>query len=579
MTDRFIHTSWFGDRYFLAGHRRFAAVGLIGMLAAISADITVAQTRQSQSSRRRVRQGVVATRAVDRDVYHAPVIGAASPSIDDGRVHDGIVHDGRVQNGSSLDRQIRDIADDVRPVSHQNASSPHPAAAIRAESPVRLADALQPLIDLDSPYDSDSPYGVDSPAESIVTTGYYGGDAVDIGGSASLGCDACGFDIGCGCESSVCDYGGCDAAPRPNPRPAMQRGRLSFDRCDWFGSVDVLLNWRDPTSLPTLVTTGSGDSSVAGTIGNASTTNLVDGTVFDDLAAGGRVTIGTFLDDCRQRSLVLRGWYGGEDEFSFFGDQNQFAILTRPFNNVTTDAAGVADTVLINFPGEVQGSLAIEANSEVYGGDASFRQIIHQGLGASIEMLYGYQFMRLEEGLNIRSTATSLDDAFAPIGSVISIADDFESSNEFHGGQIGLAMRYNEGCWGFRGLLKTGFGSLQRRVVLGGSTTTTIDAATAVDPQGLLVRNTNAGVTRDRTFAWTPEVDATLTYRRFPNYDISVGYHLMVMTDAVRLGDVFDPNLSSNLSTPLVGSASPTLAFRDETFFVQGIHFGLLRRF
>ena len=158
---------------------------------------------------------------------------------------------------------------------------------------------------------------------------------------------------------------------------------------------------------------------------------------------------------------------------------------------------------------------------------------------------------------------------------MISVEDNFDAENDFHGGQFGFAGSYREGCWSFNSLIKVGFGSLRRRANLSGSTTTTIDAATAVDPNGLLVRSTNAGQATDHTFGWVPELDFSLGWHRYRNFDITVGYHVIAVTDAIQVSNTIDPALRVNLSDPPIGEQRPFIGLSFDTYYVQGIHFGL----
>jgi hypothetical protein len=183
--------------------------------------------------------------------------------------------------------------------------------------------------------------------------------------------------------------------------------------------------------------------------------------------------------------------------------------------------------------------------------------------------------MRLSEDLTLARSSVSLADDFAPVGSILSVTDAFDIDNEFHGGQFGIASHYREGCWSFSSLAKVGFGSLRRRAELSGETLTSVDGLNAVDPQGIHVRDSNSGVTEDNTFGWVPELDFSLGYHKFPNYELTIGYHIIAMTDALRVSGALDPNLASNLTDPLVGPANPVADFRFDTFYVQGIHFGI----
>jgi hypothetical protein len=380
----------------------------------------------------------------------------------------------------------------------------------------------------------------------------------------ALGCDGCGA---------------CDCAGGCNRR--LSNGRIGCSPSLWFGRLELLSMDRKGDFLPPLVTSGpSTNADTAGQLDQASTRTLFgDDTIFDTATAGGRATFGTYLDSSECRSLVFRGWYGGRDKFGFAASGNDIPVLARPFNDVSGGQASTPDANLVAFPNRSDGSISVHGESDVYGGDISIRQFYYQGLGVTLDVLYGYQHMGLSESVEIRGITTSLDNDFAPLGSVIGIDDSFSVSNDFNGGQLGLAGSYREGCWSFDFLAKAAFGSLRRTADLRGQTRTNIDAAVAIDDQGLLVRDTNSGKSKDSTFGWVPELDFSLGYHRFPNYDLTIGYHIIAMTDALRPGATIDNSLRSNLSSPLVGQASPARSFQYETFYVHGIHFGISHLF
>jgi hypothetical protein len=387
-------------------------------------------------------------------------------------------------------------------------------------------------------------------------------------------------DGACGCDSvSACGCGACDCVG--GCRNRLSNGRIGCSPSLWFGRLELLSMDRKGDFLPPLVTSGpSTNADTAGQLDQASTRVLYgDDTIFDTATAGGRATFGTYLDNAECRSLVFRGWYGGRDKFGFAASGNDIPVLGRPFNDVSGGQVSTPDTNLVAFPNRNDGSISVRGESDVYGGDVSIRQFYYQGLGVTLDVLYGYQHMGLSESVEIHGITTSLDDDFAPLGSVIGIDDSFSVRNHFNGGQLGLAGNYREGCWSFDFLAKAAFGSLRRTADLRGQTRTNVDAAVAIDDQGLLVRDTNSGKSKDSTFGWVPELDFSLGYHRFPNYDLTIGYHFIAMTDALRPGATIDGSLRSNLSDPLVGQASPARSFQYETFYVHGIHFGISHLF
>ncbi len=334
--------------------------------------------------------------------------------------------------------------------------------------------------------------------------------------------------------------------------------------------------FRKGDTLPPLVTTGPGDDpETSGRIGEPGTENLFGGErLLHEMTAGGRFTVGAWLDSRQCRALTIRGWLAGRESESFHAGPTSTGVITRPFLDVSDGQAPEPNTQLVAFPDRVNGSIDAEVESEIYGADVAVRQFHAGGYGGTVDLLYGYQYMRLNEGLGIRSSSISLDNDFAPAGAVIEINDSFDAKNEFHGGQLGIASRYREGCWSFDGLAKVGFGQLRREARRRGTTFTSIDGVDATTSEGLLVRESNRGTVTDHTFGWVPELDLSLGWHQYPRFDVTVGYHLIVMTDALRPSGMIDADLATDLGDP-PAVARPSAALRTETFYVQGIHFGL----
>jgi hypothetical protein len=387
-------------------------------------------------------------------------------------------------------------------------------------------------------------------------------------------CDGCA-ECDAGCDSYGCDsigpYGGVG-------KHSWANSFLSLDRSRWFGSIELLLMFSKGDRLPPLVTTGpEDDPNTAGQLDQNDTDILYgDERVLNTIRAGGRLTLGTWIDQSCCRSLVLRGWYGGHDTDSFSADQSQQSVITRPFFNVSDgQVPPEQDTQIVAFPDRATGSISVRASSEVFGADISARQKWFGRFGGTVDVLYGYQFMRFNEDLSISSTSVSQDPDFAPVGSVLAIDDRFDAENEFHGGQLGIASRYREGCWSFHSLAKVAFGSLRRGVALSGRTFTSIDGDNAVDPNGLLVRSTNARVEDDHTFGWVPELDLSLGWHQYPRFDVTFGYNIIAMTDAIQVSGLIDSDLAVNLTEPPDGQQRPSRRAHYRTYYTQGIHFGL----
>ena len=454
----------------------------------------------------------------------------------------------------------------LRPVGHETVQLISPAAAL-----------LDPPVDPDSIESSESSQAVQADIPAVDQDATVWPDPVEpLHAITCDGCDACDA---MGCDSIGCDSIGCDSMGGCG-KPWWQRwSNCSLSTCSdrWFGGAELLLMFRKGDRPPPLITTSDNpDPDIAGQL-DQNDTQIVLGfdSILKDMTAGGRFTIGTWIDNRQCRSLVTRIWFAGTEEFDFVANQDTLPTITRPFLNVTDGQAAEQDTLLVAFPDRADGSIRVNASNDVFGGDFQVRQFLHCRYGATLDFLYGYQYMRVNDRLGISSMTTSLDGDFAPIGSVIAVADSFEAQNEFHGGQVGLVSRYREGCWSFDGTIKTGFGSLRRRAKLAGVTATSVDGDNFVDPEGLLVRGTNGGNHTDHTFGWVPELDVSLGWHRYPKFDVTFGYHIIAMTEALQTSGMIDPNLAVNLEDEPAGQQRPALVARYRTFYVQGIHFGL----
>jgi hypothetical protein len=474
---------------------------------------------------------------------------------------------------------LRSVEDDqtVRPL--LNASSIHADEPQRDSRPVsRLASLPEPVvISPDHPassaaeiravgYDQhiDQPIHAHSPGESVQACSCescHGGaifTPLEVVNDPmfDLACDAASCDSGY-CDSVGCDSMGCGGC-----------GHLGLSPETLFGSIDLLLMFRKGDGVPPLASNAAL---------NVNGVQVFAGgeTILKDMTAGGRLVIGAWLDRYKDRSFVARGWFAGEESYGYSANQNTQPVLGRPFLNVTDGQVPADDIRIIASPGRAGGELNINADNNVYGADFSIRQLWYKRFGGTVDLLYGYQYMRMDDSMRIGSRATSLNDDFAPVGAVIAVSDEFAAENEFHGGQLGIASHYREGAWSFSSLAKLGFGSIRRRSVLTGSTFTSIDGNNATDPNGLLVRSTNSGTRNDDTFGWVPELDLTLGWQRYPSFDLTFGYHVIAMTDALQVSGMIDPNLATNLASPPTGAQRPSPTFRHGTFYVQGIHFGL----
>ena len=174
-------------------------------------------------------------------------------------------------------------------------------------------------------------------------------------------------------------------------------------------------------------------SGQAGVLGQPTTTILLgDETLGEGSRNGGRMDFGYWLDPCETVGFQV-GYIGiGSATADYTAESNGTPILARPFFNTQT---GQNDSHLIAYPGVVQGTFTAAWSNEFQDLEVLFRRAINRSWFGRVDLVAGYRFARLDDGLQINEDV--LTDT-AP-GSVSATAiDSFRTRNEFNGGELGL---------------------------------------------------------------------------------------------------------------------------------------------
>ena len=369
------------------------------------------------------------------------------------------------------------------------------------------------------------------------------------GGAHSAGCD-CAFDSGC--------------VGAPSAFAPCSRENLWVD-------LDFLLWWRDQRRFPALVTQGD-----PGTLPSA--TVLFGGSVDETAQPGGRLEVGLWLDD--------RRWYGLGGHFvavsdarvRLAADSANLGFLARPFLNVAVSPP-VQDALVVGNTETTAGQLDLTTGSKMLASDFFVRWLLRRTARSRVDWLFGYQFARIDEDLEVSSATQTVPDAL----SSIAVSDVFRTTNQYHAGHIGLKGEYRFGYWGLELLARFGFGNMRQQVVISGSTTARDDTGTSTRASGLLAQGTNSGTYVQNEFAFMEDVGVKLVYYPFDRLKLSVGYSLMYWTSVLRPGNTIDFGVDSRLldNDPTNDSLAtrPAFVFNPEDFYVHGLTLGLECRF
>jgi hypothetical protein len=293
--------------------------------------------------------------------------------------------------------------------------------------------------------------------------------------------------------------------------------------------------------------------------------------------ARGGIKAGYWLDP--QRSLGIEGGFFGLQDVStgFNAASNGNAVLARPFFNVLT---GSQDAALIASPGVGSGQIAINETSRLWGAGFAFRKEICASCAGRVSALVGYRFLRASDDLSI---ATNQQGNNPFVGTfAISVTDQFATTNDFNGLDLGLTGESHYGAWTLEWTGKVAVGGNYSTAQINGSTTIAVGGgAPATSAGGLLALPSNMGNFSRTRFAVVPELSLKAGYQVTSQLRVQAGYDFLYWSNVVRPGNVIDTGINPSQIPPgaLVGASRPAPRLDGSDFWAQGIDLGAVLSF
>jgi hypothetical protein len=371
--------------------------------------------------------------------------------------------------------------------------------------------------------------------------------------------DACCACRGCGdCRNRAC----------LNTWMLPPLGGVTLPHDDWV-RAEALLWWTKGGKIPPLLTSSPDDTpqAQAGVLGQPNTVVLLGNQGLNEgLRAGERVSFGSWLDANDNLGVEFSYLSLGRSNDRSTWTSDGSPILARPFFDVD---AGAQDAHLIAYPDLAHGTFSCTSTSDFQIAGVLMRRAIARAPNYRVELLAGYRFQQLTEGLDIADTASGTS-------STIQVLDQFHSRNDFHGGEIGIATAYRQCRWSFDANLKLAFGNTYSRNEINGWTT--IDGVGYSG--GLLALPSNWGVHSANQFSLIPEVGVTFGYDLTRHLRATVGYTFIYWNNVTRPGNQIDLGVAPSQFPPATQAASkPAFVQHNTDFWAQGINLGLDYRF
>jgi hypothetical protein len=350
-----------------------------------------------------------------------------------------------------------------------------------------------------------------------------------------------------------------------------------IDNPRFYVGVEYLLWWVKNEQLPPLVTTSPAASN--GIIGMPGTTILYGAQAINEGAYSGlRYTTGWWFGEDRATALEFGGFFLGQRSAQFSTNSNSFPVIARPFFNVNT---GAEFSEIVASPGLSTGSISVAAPTRLWGMEVDLRRQVYSGGVFRMDLLGGFRFVDLEEGLLIQENVNALPGVLGPAAVQAVAIDSFHTHNQFYGGQAGTRMEFHLARWYLDMQGKVALGSMSQTVtVQGAQLLTPVGGTPMASTGGLLALPSNIGDFHRDRFAAVPEVNVNVGFFAARWCKIFIGYSFLYASSVARPADQVDRSLNVtqipnfNFPNPPPGPIRPIMPFNHTDFWAQGINFG-----
>ena len=363
-------------------------------------------------------------------------------------------------------------------------------------------------------------------------------------------------------------------SPAQRPRRA-QVHEEAWARGDW-----LFWSFRN-APVPPLIVTGNPNLPGAGIAGSGNVSSLVGPSRDLGQFSGFRVTVGQWFDPDGELGAELSGFIFGREGSADFFQGSAARPLSVPVQG-TNGTVGVFD---FSFPGRFVGALGVRTASQLYSGEANLLHRFHGDGCVSIDGLFGYRYLQLNERLDLLGRAQSVGaigtfrGAALPGGAVVFTSDSFRARTEFHGAHMGLRGEVRRDMFTVTAFGKGGAGVNIQTLRVNGTTQV---PGTGVAAGGVRALPTNIGRDTNTDFSLTGETGLELGFQVTKNVSLRVGYNLLWWSDVLRPGSVISPQVTLS-QVPIdptfnAGAAAtrPVTAFRSSDFLAHGLVVGVL---
>lgn len=357
---------------------------------------------------------------------------------------------------------------------------------------------------------------------------------------------------------------------------------------NYWAQVGYTMMWIKPSPLPPALAmtnaTGTGGQVILG----GSNTNYGS---FDGVFARG----GVWINEQQTIGLDLAGFITGTNstQESVGSSPTGSPRIVRPFFNPNLGRFGGPDAIVVSSPDQASGQLTVDTRAQISGGEINLLVNMARSKTGSLNLVAGFRYFDLDESLTITQQSTGLGTNTIPffgpnrVNSVV-ITDEFQTRNQFYGGQFGLDGERRMGVFWMGGGVDVGFGPVHQITEING---TTVGPTGAGGPGGLLavgltqpgnLPQGNLGRTTTNYFAVMCDANLMAGVQLGERFRAGIGYNFMYLSSVARPGRQIAANIDGRLipvsptyNGLLLGGATapPVNPIDRDDFYAHGVRF------
>jgi hypothetical protein len=354
----------------------------------------------------------------------------------------------------------------------------------------------------------------------------------------------------------------------------------------WLG-IEYLLYWTKNAPLPVPIAT-AGPASGLGILGTTGTIVVLGNSDYSfNTRSGLRVSGGWWLTENQSAGLEANLFVLPEKTSNtppMTSASPSLPTLARPFFDTSTNRQ---NSRLLTRPNTFAGGISTEASNLFWGGQVSGVWRFRDRGWYTVDFLTGFQFLDLEESLNINDFASARAGGTVNFNGqqfnagVTYLQDHIGTTNRFYGWMIGGRTNFHYEAFTLACAAKIGIGNISQDIRLDGTSTL---AGPYPAPQttggAFFTTGFNAGKFEQNHTGYMGELSLNLNVQVTSHLSVNFGGNYLVVDGVVRPGDQLSTNINST-QIPIgqnygarFGPPSSGAQFNTSSFYVQGLNLG-----